>query len=56
MNDKVTAIKAEIFDILLEQDQLNFRINQLEELKKQKLQELGEAINEASIPVETQPE
>lgn len=38
-------IKAEIFDILAQQEQLRYNIEHLEQLKKQKLQELQEVIN-----------
>lgn len=40
----VVEIKAEIFDILYEQERLKQQINQLEGIKNQKLQMLDSAI------------
>lgn len=41
MDDRIVAIKAEIFDIIEQQERLNLQYNALEEAKKQKANELN---------------
>jgi len=43
--DDITKLKAEIFDIIFQQEQLNFQIKKLEELKIEKLKELQKLQN-----------
>jgi len=43
---KVNALKAEIFDILVRQDQVRMQNQQLEQLKQEKLKELQDLLQQ----------
>lgn len=53
--DKQITIKAEIFDILAQQEQITFQNQQLEKIKQGKLQELREAIEKEMEQKEEKP-
>ena len=48
----ILEIKAEIFDIIVAQENLQGQINQLQEIKQQKLQKLHQALAIESKPME----
>jgi CHASE3 domain sensor protein len=48
----IVEIKAEIFDIIVTQENLQGQINQLQEIKQQKLQTLQQAIEAEPQPPE----
>lgn len=54
MNDKIKDLKAELFDILCQQENLSNQINQLEKIKQQKLQELQTEIQNSAVTEETE--
>lgn len=53
MNEKINSIKAEIFDILVRQDQLRVQIQHWEQQKQEKLKELQDLLQ--SNDSENQP-
>ena len=50
--DKITATKAELFDILLQMDSLLIQRNKLNEYKNQKLVELKKLEDEKNNPTD----
>lgn len=46
MNDKVKELKAQVFDIIVAQENLKGQFSQLEEVKQEKLKELKAALDE----------
>ena len=44
--DKINQAKAEIFDILVQQEQLQKQVQMLEQLKQQKIQALNQLVQE----------
>lgn len=46
MMDEIKNVKAEIFDVLVQQEQLQNQIKMLEQVKQQKIQTLNQLVQE----------
>ena len=54
MTDKINALKAEIFDILVRQDQLRMQNQHLDQLKQDKLKQLQDLLQSSDTEIDTE--